>query len=729
MKKIYTIIFVALAFALPTLAQNKKFTLEQIWGSGELSAKAVSGFQSMKDGEHYTRVEFDSATKQNFLYKYNYKTGKKQGIVLEESQLKPAGTEKPLGMDGYQFSPDETKIMVMSEYEQIYRHSFKARYAIYDKAKKKCEYISDKKGMYPTFSPDGKKIAWVRDNNLYIIDLETGTETAVTTDGRKNEIINGAVDWVYEEEFSMDKGFEWNVDGTKLAYYRFDERKVKEFGMPIYGSLYPTYETFKYPKAGEGNSDVEVYIYSMNDKKITKVDVGAEKDQYIPRIHWTMDAQKLSFLRLNRLQNKLELIMTQAESGKSTTIITEEADTYLDIFDDITFLNDGKFFLWSSEKSGYKHIYLYGIDGKEINAVTSGKWEVSDFMGVDEAKSTVFYTSLETSQIDRNLYSVKLDGSKKERLTVRQGVNNIQFSKNWNYFLCTNSNINSPYYVSIHDRNGKELRMLENNAALKKKLEGYEMSEAKFFEMNTSELINLKGFMITPKVFDINKKHPVLMYVYGGPGSQQVLDQWKGGYYYWFQYLAQQGYIVVCVDNRGTGGRGEVFKKITYKELGYYEIIDQIEVAKWLGEQSFVDKSRIGMFGWSFGGYMSSLAITKGADQFKAAIAVAPVTNWRYYDNIYTERYMQLPSMNAKGYDDNSPINHVSKIKGNFLMIHGTADDNVHFQNSVEMADAMIKNNVKFDSEFYPNKNHGISGGKTRLHLFLKMTDWLMKNL
>lgn len=717
-----------LGMVVSASAQKKTFSLDQIWASGEFAAKSVSGFQPMKDGETYCTLDWDSVMKQFELNQYYYKNGKKKGEVCEESYLNPNPKEKNYSLQGYKFSPDEKLILLEFEHEQIYRHSFKAKYAVYNRYTRKTTPISNQKGMYPTFSPDSKKIAWVRDNNLFIIDLNTMQETAITRDGKRNAVINGAVDWVYEEEFSMDRGFEWSPDGNRILFYRFDESKVKEYSMPIYGGLYPENETFKYPKAGEDNSTVEVFIYSLLSGNTTKVDIGPEKDQYIPRIFWTGKSDRPGFLRLNRLQNILELMFADT-NGVSKVIYTESSPTYVEVFDDIAFFENGKKFLWSSEKSQWKHIHLYDEAGNELKQITEGKFDIAEFLGFDEATQTIFYTSHENSPVDKALYSIKTDGTHKKKLTLRDGTSNIAFSSNYKYFLCTHSTINHPYFVSLYHRNGNEIRILEDNAKLIKKLEGYQISEAKFFQVTTSEFLNLNAFIILPPNIDTTKNYPVLMYVYGGPGSQQVVDAWKGAYYYWFQYLAQHGYIVVCADNRGTGARGEIFKKITYKNLGYYETIDQSEVAKWLKDQPNIDSTRIGIFGWSFGGYMASMCISKAPEVFKAAVAVAPVTNWRYYDNVYTERYMQRPQENKEGYDQGAPELYARNIRGNYLIIHGTADDNVHFQNAAAMVDAMVKNNIRFDSEFYPNKNHGISGGKTRLQLFTKISEWLFKNL
>ncbi|MDG1477342.1 MAG: S9 family peptidase, partial [Vicingaceae bacterium] len=579
---------------------------------------------------------------------------------------------------------------------------------------------------YATFSPSANKVAFVKDNDMYFKDLVSNKETRMTTDGKKNEIINGASDWVYEEELVLVKAFKWSPDGKKIAYYRFDESKVKEWLMKMYGPLYPEEERFKYPKAGEDNSKVEIIFYDLTSAKKTNANVG-DKYEYISRINWTNDAKSLAIQSLNRQQNDLNIHLTNAETGESKNIFNELTENYVEV-PTTKFLKSKDQFIITSEKDGYNHIYLYDITGKLINQVTKGSWDVSSFYGVDEKKGLVYYQSAELGAIDRQVYSVKLNGSSKKRLTTKTGQNRADFSTSFKYFINYHSSASTPKYITLHESNGKQKRVLEDNANLNKSLEGFNFSKKEFFKIKTNGQ-ELNAWKILPKNFDASKKYPVLMFVYGGPGINTVNDSWDGGNTFWFNHLASKGYMVVSVDARGTGYRGTEFKKVTYKQLGKYETEDQIGAAKYLATLPYVDGSRIGIFGWSYGGYMSSLCITKGADVFKTAIAVAPVTNWRYYDNIYTERYMQTPQQNANGYDDNSPINHVEKLKGNYLLIHGMADDNVHYQNAVEMSAALIKANKQFTEMMYPNKNHGIYGGNTRLHLYTLMTDFILKNL
>ena len=587
--------------------------------------------------------------------------------------------------------------------------------------------------MFATFSPDGSKVAFVRLNNLYMVDLATMTEKQITTDGKWNHIINGACDWVYEEEFSFARAFQWSPDSKKIAFYTFDETKVPEYNMQTWGKLYPTDYKYKYPKAGEANSIVMISIFHLTDNKTTKVDIGKETDQYIPRIRWTNDANILSLNRLNRLQNKMEILHANANTGKTDVILTEESKTYVDVenfADDVYYLTDNKSFVMSSEKDGFKHLYEYDMTGKLIRQITTGNWEVADFYGIDEKSKTLYFTSMEMSNIERQLFSISLDGKLKKQLSNEKGMNSANFSKDFKYYILQNSTASTPLKVSLHKApTGQLVKVLEDNAVLSKKLEEYNIAPKEFMTIKTSENIELNAWMIKPTDFDPKKKYPVFMFLYGGPGSQQVLNQFDGSNFMWFQHLAQKGYIVACVDNRGTGGKGADFKKSTYLNLGKLEVKDQIEAAKYWGSLPYVDKTRIGIFGWSYGGYMSSNCLFQGGDYFKTAIAVAPVTNWRFYDTIYTERFLRTPQENATGYDENSPVTYASKLKGNFLLIHGTGDDNVHFQNSISLEDALIKANKQFSSFYYPNKNHGIYGGNTRLHLYTMMTNFLEKNL
>jgi len=584
--------------------------------------------------------------------------------------------------------------------------------------------------MYSALSPDGSKVAYVYENNIYYLDLRTGSTKQLTDDGVMNEIINGTADWVYEEEFSFDKAFHWSPDSEKIVYLKFDESEVPEFTMTKFNNdLYPEYVTFKYPKVGEKNAKVSAHCYHLKNDRTIDIVLDDSEEFYIPRIMWTNNTNKVMVFKMNRHQNNLKLLLADAKSGAVEQVLEEENKYFIEIKDDLRFLKNNKSFIWSSEKSGYNHLYLYDFSGKEISKLTSGNYDVINFYGVDEEDGRIYYRAAEKNCKEKHIYSVDLKGKNKKTLINKQGTNSAQFSSTFDYFVNTNSTINTPPTYIVHDNTGKKLRVIEDNQTLKTKHENIKTSPVEFFDFTTKDKVTLNGWMIKPKDFNPKKEYPVFMYLYGGPGSQQVTDGWKSFNYWWFQLLAQNGYIVACVDNRGTGARGEEFRKMTYMNLGHYETIDQIEAAKYLGGLPYTDKDRIGIFGWSYGGYMSSLCLLKGNDVFKAAIAVAPVTNWRWYDTIYTERYMRTEEENPDGYADNSPINFADRLKGAYLLVHGMGDDNVHWQNTVEMANALIGANKQFDTYFYPNRHHGISGGTTRLHLYNKMTDFIFENL
>lgn len=714
------------------IAQKQDISLEDIFTKGTFAARGVQGFTSLNDGRYYCNLD----SNQN-LVRYEFATGKAIDVLVNHEDLKLNGADKAIEFSSFEFSEDETKILIPTMAESIYRHSYKAVYYVFDLTKKKLSKPISDKVMHASFSPDANKIAYVKENNLFFYDLNRMQEVQITKDGKMNNIINGSTDWVYEEEFAIWKAFFWSPKGDKIAFYRFDESKVKEFEMAMYGSLYPSQTKFKYPKAGEANSNINIYVFDTKSELIAEMETGKETDIYYPRMQWTKDNNKLCIQRLNRLQNKLELLIADANSGKSNVIYTEENKYYVEITDNLYFLKDGKSFIISSERDGWNHLYQYDLSGKLIKQITKGNWDVDEFYGVDEKMKTLYYNSAENmigkkpmnKSNERYVYSIGLNGKNKATITNNKGWNTAIFNSAFTYFLNVSSSLNNPTSYALFDSKGKQIRILEDNAKLKDKLKNYTISNAEFFDIKNSYNEELNAWIIKPSNFSADKKYPLLMYAYNGPGNQLSVDRWMGSNYFWYQMLAQKGYIVVCVDGRGTGFKGEDFKKCTYQQLGKFEIEDQIYVAKELGKLSYVDASRIGFWGWSFGGYMAGLAISKGTDVFKSAISVAPVTNWRYYDNIYTERYMRTPQENGESYDSNSPINHVEKIKGNYLIIHGTADDNVHFQNTVEMLDAMIKKGVKYDSEFYPNKNHGIGGSKTRLHLYERMTRFILEKL
>ncbi|MGV3509546.1 MAG: S9 family peptidase [Sphingobacteriaceae bacterium] len=724
-----SLFFIVFIFFYNSLSAQsvKKLTLQDIFQKGVFAARTIQSLPSMKDGKSYATIKYDKEGIK-YLAKNSYSTGQEIKQLFKETDLIYKGDTLEITSD---FSADESKVLLLSDEESIYRYSVKANYYVFDIATKKITPVSTSgKQLFPTFSPDASKVAFVKDNNIYIKDFSSGTEKPITTDGKNNHIINGRSDWVYEEEFGFAQAFFWSPDGKNIAYYKFNESEVPEYSMTIFDNLYPTEYKYKYPKAGEKNSDVSIHIYNLQNTKTHTVDIGKETDQYIPRIRWTASQNTLCVLRMNRHQNKLEYLLANTSSGSSKTILTETDKYYIDIEQEsLSFLKNGKQFVNVSERDGFNHIYLYDLNGNIVKQLTKGNWEVTQVYGIDEENKVIYYQSTELSPLKRDVYSIDLNGNRKTRISTLSGTNDATFSKDYSYYILSNSNINTPPTITLHQNGGKIVRALEENLSVKNAIKSHQISMAEFFSFKTSQNVELNGYMIKPAGFDPTKKYPMLMYVYGGPGSQNVSDRWGGSRLMWHHYLAQQGYIVACVDNRGTGFRGAEFKKMTYKELGKYETIDQIEAAKWLAQQDYVDKTRIGIWGWSYGGYMSSLCITKGADVFKMAIAVAPVTTWRFYDTIYTERYLQTPQENPSGYDDNSPINFADLLKGKFLLIHGTGDDNVHFQNSVMLSEALIQANKSFEQAYYPNKAHGISGGNTSMHLYTKMTNFVVENL
>ena len=721
----YFFLFVALFFSNAIIAQNKQITLEDIWKKGTFRIKSVPGFNGMKDGKRYTKIETEDG--KQVLRIYDLQTGDQLSTLFENDQ-KIDG--KMISIDDYKFSEDEKKLLLFSQGKNIYRRSVLYKVYVYDINSKDLSLLDEEKILHASFSPDGSKVAYVKDNNLFYKDLNSGKTVKVTTDGKKNEIINGNCDWVYEEEFEFTKAYDWSPNGNHIAYYRFDERLVPEYTMTVYDSLYPTPYKYKYPKAGEPNSIVQIKIYDVKAEQTINANIGKETDQYIPRIKWTKDPSRLCIYRMNRHQNNLQLLLANAQTGKSKLIYGEENPYYIEINDNLQFLPDNESFIFNSELSGYNHFYRFNWKKQKLTRLTKGKFDIDQLIGIDEKKELLYYTAAETSPLQRNLYSVDWQGKQIQMITPEKGTHSITTIEGNKYFLDKLSGLNTPPAYYLRSIDGKIIRTLEDNKDLKEKMKEYELGKIRFRKFPGAEKnVMLNAWMIIPPHFDSTKKYPVLMFQYSGPGSQQVADRFPMSDFFWHQMLAQKGYIIVCTDGTGTGFRGEKFKKKTYLTLGNLESNDQIAVAKHVGSLSYVDKNRIGIWGWSYGGFMSSTCIFKGNDVFKAAIAVAPVTNWRYYDNIYTERYMRTPQENLKGYDENAPEKMVSNLKGKYLVIHGTGDDNVHFQNEVMLVDELIKANKEFDSEYYPNKAHGISGGNTRLHLYKRMTDFILNNL
>jgi len=698
---------------------QKDISMNDVFLNRTFSQDWVYGLNSMNDGVHYTTLEYGDTTS---IDKYSYFSGKKVDVILQSSDIN-------LDFSGYTFNQKESLLLLETESEKLYRHSKKSIFYLYDLKTKEITKISEKKIRLPEFSPDSKYISYIYRNNIYTYNITSKETKKITHKGLPNKIICGATDWVYEEEFGFTQAYQWSPDSRLIAYYIFNESKVPEFSMDVFKEgLYPKQERFKYPKAGERNSTVTINIFNIERNENVIAKVTNKKEFYFPRIKWTNKSNQLFVQRMNRHQNHLELLSVNPYNGNANVVFEEKEKTYIDVHDNLTFYHDDSFFLWTSEKNGNNHIYLYRIDGKEIRQITKGDWEVTKFYGFDQKSKNLYYQSTEKSPLQRDVYSINVFGKKKKLLSKERGSNNANFSKNYKYFINTYSSANSPNIIDLYDAKGKKQRNIKNSNKLIQTLAEYKLTKKEFFQFQTEQGINLNGWMMKPSHFDKNQKYPVLMYVYGGPGSQTVQDSW-GGHYMWYQMLCQQGYIVVSIDNRGTGGRGSEFKKCTYKELGKLETVDQIEGAKYLSNLEYVDNKRIGIWGWSYGGYMSSLCILKGSEHFSTAIAVAPVTNWRFYDTIYTERYMQTPQENSDGYDLNSPINHVDSLSGKYFLIHGSADDNVHVQNTYEMVNALVNSNKQFELFIYPDKNHSIYGGNTRLHLFTQITDFIMNNL
>ena len=718
-------LFIALFTIQVALAQgNKQITMDDLWKNNTFKVKDVPGFNAMKDGLHYTQIDREGM--REYIRVYNLETGKEERTLFDNLDQKFGGSQ--INVESYTFSNDEQKMLLFTETENIYRRSILYRVYVYDIASGSMKLLDYDKVLHATFSPDGKKVAYVKKNNLYYKEVQKDIVVPLTSDGEKNRIINGNCDWVYEEEFSFTRAFEWSKDGQYIAWYRFDESLVPEYTIAKYTGLYPEQYTYKYPKAGERNSIIQIKVYDLDKRKTITADIGKETDQYIPRIKWAENPGQLCIYRMNRLQNKLELLLTNAADGHSSVIYTDRNKWYINIDDEITFLPDGHSMIIRSERDGYNHLYHWDWQKMKSKDLTAGDYDVDALVGIDLPRQLVYYTAAEISPLQRQLYVTDWSGKKKKCLTPEGGMHSITPCEGYNFFLDKYSRLNKVPVYYLRNAKGDVIRSLENNNALEKKMKEYALGNIRFIKVKgTNDQLN--AWMITPPDFDSTKKYPVLMYQYSGPGSQEVADRFPVGNFFWHQMLAEKGYIIVCADGTGTGFRGEAFRKKTYLQLGKYESDDQVAVAKNLGKLPYIDKDRIGIWGWSYGGFMSSTCILKGNDVFKAAIAVAPVTNWRFYDNIYTERYMRTPQENQKGYDENAPEKIADRLKGKFLFIHGTADDNVHFQNSVMLTNALITANKQFESEYYPDKAHGISGGNTRYHLYTRMTDFILKNL
>ncbi|MBK9271868.1 MAG: S9 family peptidase [Saprospiraceae bacterium] len=716
-----------LFFTCQVFSQKKQIELADVYEYGVFRTAGIGGFNFLKDGISYTRSQ------SNLILKFDLRTGKVTDTLFDAN--KHAAEISGFKMDQYQFSGDESKILLFTKTEALYRYSGFSDVYVFDRLSKSIHRVFAKgKVMYPSFSPASDKVAFVFENNLYYQRLSDGKIVQVTKDGRKNEIINGASDWVYEEEFTLTRAYEWSPDGKNLVFIRTDESEVREFSLEYYkDEAYPEIYRFKYPKVGEKNARLTVWVHHLKKGSNRQLAVHSDMngmEGYIPRIGWTKNNHQIWVNWINREQNWLKLYLVDLVKNKEQVLYEEKSKYYIDIHDHLQFMDAENSFIWQSEKDGEVAMYLMDGKGNLKNRITPAGKEMTEWYGFSEDGTTAFFQIADQRGMDRQICSVSLNGSNFKTITTAAGCHSAQFSAGAKLMVHTYSQINVPPVSSIRSSDGELIRILEDNSKLKSILNQYQISEVETMSISNRNNEALNALMIKPKDFNPNKRYPVFMYLYGGPGSQQVMNKWNSFRYFgWLQMIAQKGYIVCIVDNRGTGGRGEEFKKMTYLQLGKYETEDQIDAAKYLSTLPFVDGSRIGIFGWSYGAYMSSLCLLKGNDVFKAAIAVAPVTNWKWYDSAYTERYMGTTQSNPDGYRENSPVYFADRLKGNYLLIHGMADDNVHFQNAVEMVNALIHHKKQFDTYFYPNRNHGISGDNATIHLFTKMTQFVYEKI
>ena len=735
MKKLSILFLLCLLVQVVPAQGSKALDLKEIT-SGKFRAEGIQGVIPMADGEHYTQMNAEGTQ----IIKYSFRTGQQVEVVFDVAKARECTFKR---FDGYTFSPDGSKILIRTETQPIYRHSYKAVHYLYTIKRNIVEKLSEGGPQQsPVFSPDGNMVAFVRDNNIFLVKMLYGnSESQVTEDGKFNHVLNGIPDWVYEEEFSFATALEFSPDNTMLAFIRFDESEVASFTFPIFAGQAPHYSaletypgayTYKYPKAGEANSKVSVHTFDIKSKVTRKMKLPLDPDGYIPRIRFTQDAAKLAIMTLNRNQNRFDLYFADPRSTLCKLVLRDESPYYINesVFDNIMFYPQN--FSFISEKDGYSHLYWYSMGGNLVKQVTKGKFEVKRFIGWDAATNTFYFESNEESPLRTAVYKTDKKGGR-IKLSEKAGTNSAIFSSNLRYFMNTYSSLQTPAVITLNDNTGKVLKTLVTNQKLKETLAQYQLPKKEFFTFRTSQGTELNGWMIKPANFNESKKYPVLLYQYSGPGSQEVVDKWgiggdRGGIG-WDAYMASKGYVIVCVDGRGTGGRGAEFAKCTYLNLGVKEAQDQVETAKHMAAQPYVDKSRIGIWGWSFGGYMTIMSMSEGTPIFKAGAAVAAVTDWRFYDTVYVERFMRTPQQNAEGYKAGSAFTRAANLNGRLLLVHGMADDNVHFQNCAEYSECLVQADKQFDMQVYTNRNHGIYGGNTRYHLFTRLTEFFLNNL
>ncbi|MCD7916835.1 MAG: S9 family peptidase [Tannerellaceae bacterium] len=720
----YCLLITALTGIATAQNGNKRVELKDITDGKFRQVTNVGEIRSLPNGEHYTAMNPD----RNMIIKYSYRTGQPVDTLFNTQKARECTFDT---FEGYTINSTGHRILVWRDTERIYRHSFRSVIYDYDVRRNYLHLLTEEEGagkqMIPTFSPDGRMCAYVRDNNIWIRKFDYDTEVQVTKDGEVNKILNGITDWVYEEGFAVTNLMAWSPDSEYLAYVRSDESEVPEFSMQLYGDgLYPGYDHFKYPKAGQKNSTVTLHSYSVATKDIKELKIPVNEEIYIPRITFTQNPDQLAVMTLNRHQNTFSMYYANPKSAIFRLILREENQKYIDPewLNSIHFTKKG--FTYVSEQDGYAHIYFYSPTGVMERQITKGNWDVTRLYGIDEATQTVYYESAEESPLRRAVYRVDAKGNK-TKLSTQEGTNTARFSDNFAYFINTNSSLSTPAVITVNEtRSRKVLRTLQDNAALNEQLTQYSFPKKEFLTVQTASGYELNAWMLKPLHFDESGKYPVLMIQYSGPNSQQVLDRYT---FDWEYYLASIGFIVVSVDGRGTGARGEAFRKCTYLRMGELESRDQVEAAQALGKLPYVDEKNMAIWGWSFGGYNTLMAMSTGNRTFKAGISVAPPTDWKYYDTVYTERYMRTPNENFEGYATTSPIRLANDLQGKLLLVHGTADDNVHFHQTMEYAEALVQAGKQFEMQIYKDRNHGIAGGNTRYHLYTRKVNFLLDNL
>ena len=722
--------FLACVFLYHALAaqsvQTPSLTVHAIWGSGEFASDLVD-FVWTSDGKAYTTVESEASGATD-LYRVDAVGGGKQ-LLVRGRDLVPPGAAKPVGIEEYTFSADGSKLLIFTNSVRVWRQNTKGTFLVWDFAARRLISVSTRPGyqQFAKFSPDGRQVAFVRDNNVYVTDLATGAEAALTRDGGEN-VINGTSDWVYEEELDLRDAFRWSPDGKRIAFWRLDQTAIPPFYLLNQDSLYPALVPVRYPKAGTANSEVKIGVVEVAGGRTSWVDLGPDKDIYVAAMGFADSSGALWLTRLNRHQNRLDLLLADPQTGASRVIMTDSDSAWVDA-NQPRWIDGGKQFLFMSERDGYDQVYLFDRSGSLVRRVTPGGWDVQDVYGVDEKNRVLYFSGASAGPLERQLMRVGLDGKGLKSLSTEPGTHSAAFAPTFTLYVDTYSRAGVPPVQTLRRADGGLVRSIADNATLRDKIAGLGLNRPEFITVPTSDGVALNAWLIKPKAFDPARRYPLLMNVYGGPGSQTVTDSWGGPNYLWHQMLAQEGYLVASVDNRGTGGRGAKFMKVTYLHLGRYEAADQIAAARWFSRQPYVSPDRIGIWGWSYGGYMTSLSMFRGAGVFRAALAVAPVTDWRFYDTIYTERYMRTPQENAAGYDESAALAYADSLRGGFLLVHGTGDDNVHFQNSVRLVERLEVANKQFDMRIYPGRTHAIAGGNTRENLYGLFTAWLKAHL